>query len=336
VCYAVTADGVELPVVDVTHPSFRFDPDPADLAALAAASIPRIERSARLPRFVVRLAARRSIIAREVIAARGGFVTGLTTYLMKLGPRNLGSGYASGLDRRLAAALSPTCIRVRLRDTARLLAAALAPALAAPGAPLFLLNLGGGTAIDSLNALILLNARDPGLLTRRRILIMVLDVDDQGPRFGAAALAALAAEAGPLRGLDARLEHTVHDWNDAAALRQRLSALDPRGIVAVSSEGGLFEYGSDDAIVGNLAALRDCAPAGCAVVGSIMRDAEAGRAISKTGEVANRLFVVDDFATLARGAGWAVGAVAGGNPLYEVVSLRKSAADLSPAAPSAW
>ena len=122
--------------------------------------------------------------------------------------------------------------------------------------PLHLINIGGGPAIDSMNALIILNRRDRNLL-RRPIAIHVLDSDAAGPFFGRNVLAALVADGGPLAGLDARFDHRSYDWNAPAPLEALLRELGAGGaIIATSSEGGLFEYGSDAAIVANLAALR--------------------------------------------------------------------------------
>ena len=81
--------------------------------------------------------------------------------------------------------------------------------------------------------------------------------DEAGPFFGANALTALMAEGAPLAGLDIAFEHRIYDWNKPAALEQLLRELTASAaIVAASSEGGLFEYGSDEAIVANLQALR--------------------------------------------------------------------------------
>lgn len=44
--------------------------------------------------------AQRSILFRSGLQARGGALGGMATYLNKLGPANLGSGYASSRARR--------------------------------------------------------------------------------------------------------------------------------------------------------------------------------------------------------------------------------------------
>jgi hypothetical protein len=123
-------------------------------------------------------------------------------------------------------------------------------------APLHLINIAGGPAIDSMNTLIFLNKRH-GSVLRRPIVIHVLDLDDAGPFFGNNALVALKADRGPLAGLDIAFDHRRYDWDNSDVLKQLVGGLTASGaIVAAASEGGLFEYGSDAAIVANLEALR--------------------------------------------------------------------------------
>jgi hypothetical protein len=148
-------------------------------------------------------------------------------------------------------------LRLRTQQVARLTADGLAAQLAAaPGMPLHLINIGGGPAVDSMNTLILLNKRDESLL-RHPIVIHVLDLDDAGPFFGNTALVAHKAGSGPLAGRDIAFDHRPYDWDNSDLLKQLVGGLTAAGaIIAASSEGGLFEYGSDEAIVANLLALR--------------------------------------------------------------------------------
>src|SRR5215471_3781361 len=98
----------------------------------------------------------------------------------------------------------------------------------------------GGPAMDSLNGLTLLHAAAVELLARP-IAIHVLDLDDQGPRFAVAALAALQAAGGPLAGLEIAMRHIAYDWNATAVLSRLLGDLATTpAIIAASSEGGLF------------------------------------------------------------------------------------------------
>jgi hypothetical protein len=196
---------------------------------------------------------------------------------------------------------------------ARLLADALAERLAArPDGPVHVLNIGGGPAADSFNALVHLRREHPGLLTGRRVTIHVLDVDPAGPAFGARALAALQGEGGPLAGTDAALRHVAYDWTDAAQLRRILAGLDAGdGLVAASTEGALFDYASDGDIAANLTVLRDRTPPDFAIVGSVPQSARTldPRLLATEelpGRPAVRYLGIDAFGPLARSAGWKV------------------------------
>jgi hypothetical protein len=307
VVFATTADGLRLPVMDVTHPAFAVPDDPASLAARRDAFLAWDRRNRRMPnivmRLLMRLAARRSPLLRKMLASEHGYLDSISTYMLKLGEDHLPPGFDGPVDRRLAAAPHVALVRLRMQQIARLLAEALLPQLAgAPDAPLHLVNIAGGPALDSINALIMLAH---ATLIRRPIAIHVLDAQQDGPTFGARALLALTAPEGPLHGLEVQFQHHAYDWNDTEPLARLLAGLTERGaIVAASSEGGLFEYGSDDAIVANLAAL---ARAGVPIVaGSVTSSSkERKRMIAQTGF---RFFArgLEGFAPLAERGGYAI------------------------------
>jgi hypothetical protein len=324
VCYAVTDDGLELPVVDVTHPAFAVGCGDAELGALAEASLRDLRTWSRVPGFVVRLAARRSLLMRGTMAARGAVLDGLTTYLYKLGPENLGDGWAGPIDRKLARGIVPVSVRLRLRAVAELLANALSAALPDRPGALHLVNIGGGSAMDSLNALILARRRVPDALAGRRITIHVLDPDAAGPRFAARALAALADGDGPLAGLDVTVVHDPYDWADPLPLNSRLAAIraEEGGHSALvgSSEGGLLEYATDAQITTNLKALRSAAVG--SLVASLLQDSPLARAIQAHGRMTLRVMGLPALEALARGAGWRVEEIRDIGALYRVVTLR--------------
>jgi hypothetical protein len=258
---ATTRDGVMLPVIDVANPRFAVPDDPDGLQDLFAQSTAEEQRNRRMPKFIMRWmlrrAAKRSRLLRALFDGDASFVDGITTYVMKLGADHLPPAYDSPLDKRVASSPRLTLLRLRTQQVAQLLADALTPALENAGpAPLHLLNIAGGPAIDSMNALMLLHRRNGDLL-RRPIAIHVLDQDDAGPFFGRNALAALMQDGAPLAGLDVAFHHRHYDWNAPTPLEALLHDLaGSNAIIAASSEGGLFEYGSDDAIVANLNTLR--------------------------------------------------------------------------------
>jgi hypothetical protein len=210
---ALTRDGHYVPVINVTDPRFAVPDDPDSLRKLLDASHDEERRNRRIPKFIMRWllksAAKRSLLVQPLFGGDAAFLDGMSTYVMKLGADNLVPPYDCPMDRRVAASPNLTLLRLRTQQVARLIADGVAAELAkAVAAPLHLINIAGGPAIDSLNALILLNKREASLL-RRPIVIHVLDLDDAGPFFGNNALTALKADSGPLAGLDAVFDHAA-------------------------------------------------------------------------------------------------------------------------------
>jgi len=210
-----------------------------------------------LMRWLVRWMARRSLLARDILRGNSDVLGGLSTYILKLGATNLVAPYNTDLDRRLAASPAIMSMRIRLQQLAHLLADGLRQDLTTRNAvPLHLVSIGGGTAIDCLNALILLRKSRPSALDRS-VTIHVLDPDSEAPEFGTRALASLTSDGGPLNGLRVDLLHVPYSWENTptlADLVRKLSASD--SVIAASTEGALFEYADDQAVLSNLEALR--------------------------------------------------------------------------------
>jgi hypothetical protein len=159
--------------------------------------------------------------------------------------------------------------------------------------------------MDSLNALILLNRQEPSVLAERPVSIDVLDLDDAGPAFGKASLAALSQPGGRLHGCRITFRHIHYDWIHAEQLINLLAeGQTDNPITICSSEGGLFEYGSDTEIESNLKAL--CKLQIVAVVGSVTRADEPVQFLRKASTPKTRPRGLTVFAALANSAGWKV------------------------------
>ena len=307
--HATTLGGLELPVIDVTHPAFRVEITEPELRAALARFLSDDERLAKLPRLLrttlLRLALRGSLLGRGLRDARGAFLGAIETYLLRLRPEHLGS-WAKPIDRRIVASLPSLALRLRLQDMARLMADSLAPSLRErTSQPLHFLNLAGGTAIDTLNALLVVRSEAPELLARP-ISIDVLDRERAGPAFGEAALRALRGAGAPLHGLEITFRYRPWSWrDDGATLSEALA--DARAFDAImiaSSEGGLFEYGTDPEIVATLNRLRDAEL--LAVVGSVTRADEPVRRLHRDGGVTIVPRGLEPFRRLVGRAGWSV------------------------------
>lgn len=269
--FAETPDGTRLPIIDLSLPEFAVPSSAAEIEAMRAAALAQERRRGPMQRLflgiVMRALARRSRLVAALQAANAGYLSGIPTYVLKLGAANLVSPYDSDIDRRVAETPIVNSLRLRLAQVAGLLAAGLVPLLQQDRRTLTILEIAGGPSADALNALLHL-ARD-GLLAGRRTSIVVYDLDSEGPGFAASMLAALRH--GPLAGLDICLTHVPGNWSDSGALHALLETLDPTSILAATSEGGLFEYGTDADIAGVFETL---APRAHLVTGSVTRNDE--------------------------------------------------------------
>jgi hypothetical protein len=328
ICYAITDDGIELPVIDITHPAFAFEMNDAELNTLIDQFVLSLQRMATLPAAAVKSMAQNSILYRGIAESAGTYTSGIMTYLNKLGPTNLGDGYAGAMDRQWAASLTPVTFRWRMRDVARLLADRISMTLPVrSSAPLHLINIGGGPAADSLNALLLVQKEHPGWLVGHQVCIHVLDLDQEGPCFGARALQALLAEGAPLHDLAITFEYIPYNWADPTGLRRVTGTFDAGSITLGSTEGGLFEFASDEEIKANLMALHEAAPDDFIMVGPVVRDAATLDPRLKItehvpGRPAIRYIGLENFQKLVGSTGWTIKDRLDG-PMHQVISLGK-------------
>jgi hypothetical protein len=274
-------------------------------------ALSKSERQRRLfPKFLMRWmlksAAKKSRLVRALFSTEATFLDGITTYVMKLGAENLAPPYDTPVDRRFAASPHVTYLRLRTQQMAELVADGLIPHLVSNDRPLAIINIAGGPAVDTINALILLARRKPSL-PKRKIAIHVLDQDDAGAFFGRNALAAMQADGRPLAGCDITFDHRSYDWNDTAPLSTLIAELAAgNSVIAASSEGGLFEYGSDQAIIENLKALNSRRRGAQIVVGSVTRDDELRRRMMEQSPIQLIPRGIKGFRPLAAQAGFAL------------------------------
>ncbi len=302
--YAATDNGQLLPIIDITNPAFAINISPAELDSASGQFVREQEQRQMTPE--MREALARSVFGSALMKAAGSYLPGIVTYRMKLGPDNLG-GDAHPIDRSIASSFPAFTARLRLQDMARLLADGIARTLTlGDSRPLCLMNIAGGPAADSWNALLLLRRQYPDLLADRKILLAVLDIDESGPQFGAQAVAALCAAGAPLCGLNIHFRSIRYDWSRADALAEvsaGFRAVD--AACALSSEGGLFEYASDHEILANLKTMHLATADDAFIVGSVTRASGAASAANSP-PVATRPHSFEGFQSLACECGWAV------------------------------
>ena len=314
VVYAMSPSGYALPVINVTHPAFKADDSPEAVEGLRREYAELEEQRKRMPKWLMRIVMffvkRKSRLLRTLLEPDSPVLDGLSTYVFKLGADKLPPQFDNKFDRRLARSPAGKAMGLRVQQMARLLAMGVKQALIdRPDAPLYMINIGGGSAMDSLNALIVLRAENPRWL-ERPIFIHVLDPDARAPQFGFNALGALSAEGQPLAGLSINWNNETYDWNDTQLLETVVASASAQSMIIVaSSEGALFEYGSDPAIVANLKALYANGNGARAVAGSVTRADPLTRetlALKLWGLIPRG---VEGFAELIRGTGFTIAQV---------------------------
>ncbi len=313
VYYAQTIAGLELPVIDITHSAFAVtEPDEMELAALVKKSTEQQEKFNRMPALLRKVFlwvfSRKSILMQGLLGASGTYLSGMNTYLLKLGPDNLGIHYSRPLDRIIAASLPALLTRLRLQDMARMTVDAIEPVLHDHiGKPLYLVNIAGGPCADTLNVLILLRAEKPELFANRTIKICVMDLEQAAPTFAARALNVLQSPGAPLKGLNISFEYVPYNWHETQVLQDYLSALNVmQGVVVVTAEGGLFDYGTEHDIVTNLKILHALTPEKTVLAGTITPADGPGKILVQTGGAKTVPRTLDEFKDLAFSAGWSV------------------------------
>jgi hypothetical protein len=336
ISYALTDQGIELPVIDITHPAFKLTITPEEMREVCKHSLDIAKVFNAFPQFFQQMLTR--MLRKRSAILGGGFLQGsqntylggINSFIAKLGSENIGGGRKRIVDREIAKGISCVAMRIRLRDFANLQADVLIPRLQnRPSANVHFINIAGGTAIDSLNTVILLHKKHPEFVRSRAIIITVLDGDDIGPNFGKRCMQALQEKGAPLDGLDMKFEHLRQDWSETAALAKLLEQSKAAGdIVIGSSEGGLFEYGSDEDIMANLQVLHQGTRDDAVVAGDIIRDLETVDPsipiLRNAFNLQYRFLGLQKLKSLAQRAGWTIDSMGQSeNPVHEVFSLKK-------------
>jgi hypothetical protein len=332
--YAFTPDGIELPVLDITHPCFVSCTDEETLKKL----LPYVEKNAeenaekfnKLPAFIKGLFINHSFAVAELLQVdrQNEFASGITTIMMKLGPKLIGKGKKRFLDRQMTKGFGALVIRMRARDISKCQAEALIPLLSkSPRKDLCFINIAGGAASDSINALFLIQNSDTALLKNRKIEINILDIDSFGPSFAERSIIALKAPGRRFNELNISIRHIHYDWNYTDKLIELLAER-KECIQVCSSEGGLFEYCSDEVIIRNLDALFSHTNDNIVIAGTLLHDVkkiDAGMlaALKISTKFRPRLLGIEGLKSLTEHKNWKIENITEGNPRYLIFTLKK-------------
>ena len=330
--YVFTENGVELPVLDITHPGFISTIDENRLNKL----IPYVQKNAEknaekfnnIPVAIKNYFKRHSFAMAELLQNETSFATGISTLMMKLGPNLIGKGKKRFWDRLVTKGFGSLVMRMRIRDISQCEAEELIPLLnGSPDRNLCFINIAGGSASDSINALFLIQQEHPSLLKNRKIEITVLDIDPNGPDFARRCIDALKLPGNKFSELDVSLNYINYDWNNTQQLSELLSER-KEWLQICSSEGGLFEYCSDDVIVRNLNSLYANSRDDIVMVGSLLHDVEtvdAGikAALKISTSIKPRFLGLNGLKNIIDTNKWKLKRTIEGNPRYLVFSLQK-------------
>jgi hypothetical protein len=332
--YAFTLNGVEFPVLDITHPLFTASIDEIKLKEILRKTEESADKTAdkfnNMPGFLKKFLSNRSFIMAELFRKDGdsAFLTGISTLMLKLGPELIGKGKKRFLDRLSSRGIGGIVLRMRVRDISNCIAGAIIPLLSEhPAKDLCFINIAGGAASDTLNSIFLVQETKPDLLKNRKIEINVLDIDTAGPAFAERCIAALKEPGGRLRNLNISFRHIYYDWNKTETLKDLLAER-KEWLQICSSEGGLFEYCNDDVIINNLNTIYSNSNSDIVIAGSLMHDIKtidrgAVAALKISTSIKPRFLGLDGFKSIIEKNKWIFERVIEGNPRYVVFGLKK-------------
>ena len=332
--YAFTLNNVELPVLDITHPLFISSIDEVKLKKMLLEAEKNAEKTAekfnKMPVFLKKYLANHSFTMSELLQNKGdnAFLSGVSTLMLKLGPGLIGKGRKRFLERLASRGIGGIVLRMRVRDICKCQALALIPILRqSPGKNLCMINIAGGAASDTINTLFLILQEDPLLLKNRKIEIYVLDIDSFGPGFAAECISVLKSPAGRFNDIDISFRHIQYDWNNTLLLNKLLSERKD-WLIACSSEGGLFEYCTNEVIEKNLDTLFEKSNSELIITGSLLHDiknVDAGiiASLKISTNIKPRFIGLDGLKLICKSK-WVIDNIIDGNPRYLVFCLKKA------------
>jgi hypothetical protein len=331
--YTFTLNNVELPVLDITHPLFISSINEVKLKKMLLEAGKNAEKTAEkfnnMPSFLKTYLANHSFTMSELLQNKGdsAFLSGVSTLMLKLGPGLIGKGRKRFFERLASRGIGGIVLRMRVRDISKCQASALIPILRqSPGKNLCMINIAGGAASDSINTLFLILQEDPVLLKNRKIEIDVLDIDSFGPSFAGNCITALK-NGGRFNNTDVSFRYINYDWNNTEALTKILTER-KEWLQLCSSEGGLFEYCSDEVIDKNLTTLFNNSNNELIISGSLLHeisnvDPAIIAALKISTGIKPRFLGLKGLKTLCKKK-WTVESTIEGNPRYLVFCLKKA------------
>jgi hypothetical protein len=152
-------------------------------------------------------------------------------------------------------------------------------------------------------------------------------VDDYGPYFACQCAQTLTSEEGILSGLDLTCRHIAYDWKNTETLRETITGREDQ-IILFSSEGGLFEYGSETDIRENLKTINDVVATDTEFIASVVKDPETvdpvmNETLHMT-TIKPVLYGLRGLERIIRGTSWKILQYNDNNPRYIIFSISKT------------
>jgi len=331
--YAFTENGIELPVLDITHPLFYKSINEEKLGKMLKEMEQKGEERAesfdKIPAFIKEFIAKRSYIMAGFMLKDTGdtFLSGMSTLMMKFGPGFIGKGRRKFFDRLGSKAFGAVLLRMRVRDICKLQTDILYTQLTKEKEKnLCFINIAGGATCDSINTLITIYKNDPSLLKNRDIEINVFDIDRFGPAYARNCVESLKSTGNYFSGLNISYNQIYYNWNDTSVLNDFLLKR-KEWLIISSSEGGLFEYASDEDIIKNLTVLYNNSQKNMKIVGSLIRDVNTVDpgilASMKLTNIKARLLGLDGLKKTLEKTAWTIENIMENNPRYMTFTLGK-------------
>jgi hypothetical protein len=319
VSYALTEDGIELPVLDITHPLFISTIKEEVLKDLSLRAAHKAEQVKNYPSF-------KKKIMTKLLKPKNSYVSGMRTLTLKLGPNFL-KGRNGGIWHKLGIAASKKFFIAMTLGTVAMTIRILIPQLKkTPKKGLCFINIAGGPASDTINTLILIHKKEPLLLKERKIEINILDVDTYGPNFARNSIEALKKPNSYLYGLDISFRLIQNNWNNTQKLSKLLS--ERKGWIQIcASEGGLFEYGSAKEIIENLNTIYKNSADNMQIAGTLLLDKDninpAVIEFCKISGVVTNFYGIQGFKDILKNTNWILDHTTTNGIEYIIFTLKK-------------
>jgi len=154
----------------------------------------------------------------------------------------------------------------------------------------------------------------------------VFDIDRFGPTFAQNCVKSLRSAGNYFSDLNVSFNHIYYNWIDSKILEEFLQKR-KEWLNISSSEGGLFEYASDEYIINNLNVLYENSSDKMKITGSLIRDVNTVDpgilASMKLTSINARLLGVSGLKTILKKTAWSFENIIENNPRYVTFTLGK-------------